>query len=256
MLFFHGEVGHLVAEVIGPASQARRRRQDHQPVGQAALPGERPRRQVRGVVPQRDRLAVVIGRAMRDFVFHTRLSGEICTQLPRRAGVGEVGLREAVGKLPQLQGHVGQEVVQRPADALFARPGQGLDVDQPQLGLRGDHDPRFAIPQRVGVLARQLADVIGQRGQLETEAAGVRFIGQQQVQQRRQLQRGHVAVAIGHGAVGDFQHRFQQRGGLGLAVDERLPQQPQDGQARVPGGVPCRRTASPGRGSCSRSSGR
>ena len=211
------------------------------------------------VVPERDRLAVVVGGAMSDFVLHTRLSGAVNDrrpQLPRWAGVGKIGLGQAVGKLPQLQRHVSEEAVQGPAHALLARPGQGLDVDQPQLGLRRDHDPRFAIPQRIGFLARQLADVIGQRGQLEPEAAGVRLVRKQQVQERRQLQRRHVTVAIGHGAVGDFQHRFQQGGRFRFALRRGSSATAAGRPIRVPGGAPCRRSASRDRASCSRSSGR
>ncbi len=66
----NGEKGGRIAEVIRPSRQHVRRRVDGQRRQPAMLTRHGPRRQVGHVLAQRHRIAVIVGRRMRDAVLH------------------------------------------------------------------------------------------------------------------------------------------------------------------------------------------
>jgi hypothetical protein len=49
-----------------------------------------------------------------------------------------------------------------------------------------------------------------ERVELVDDRARVALVGEQQVDDRRDLQRREIAAAIGHAAVGDLEHRLEQ----------------------------------------------
>ena len=110
-----------------------------------------------------------------------------------------------------LSGRGPRSSVARAGAAVAPRPRRrrrrcgSAEVDTPR---------RRAAPRGCGGRARRRAaarQVLGQRVQLEDHRARVGLVGDQQVDDRQHLQGRAVAAAVGHRAVGDVEHRLQQR---------------------------------------------
>ena len=64
----------------------------------------------------------------------------------------------------------------------------------------------------VGAGAGEGFDVLVEPHKLEGDGPRIGFVGKEEVEDGGGLQRRHVAAAIGHDGVGDFQDGFQERG--------------------------------------------
>ena len=157
----------------------------------------------------------------------------------------QVTVADEIGELRQLIRNLLQEAFELGAFS-GAAGAEIFHFEHSQVVQQRGGDPFFEGPQRFGFVAGKVGDVIGDRDQLVGQRAGIRLVGQQQIERGSTAHCGQIAAAVGHDAVGDFEHRFQDaaffgwRGGRDRLHERNDVERPLEPAAEVeesPGGV-------------------
>jgi hypothetical protein len=95
-----------------------------------------------------------------------------------------------------------------PSSPVGVGDDQRRDIGQTEQPRRRHRGPLLVGEDRRADVAGERFDMGSERRHLESDAAGIRLVGEEEIDKRGGLERAEVAVAIGHRAVGDLQEHL------------------------------------------------
>ena len=110
-----------------------------------------------------------------------------------------------IAKVP-VEAH--QQPIELPAGPVGVGDDQRRDIGQTKQPRRRHRGPLLIGEDRRADVAGERFDMGIERRHLESDAAGIRLVGEEEIDKRGGLERAEVAVAIGHRAVGDLQEHL------------------------------------------------